>query len=213
MIFSPLPNAQSLMCIGCHADDIEIGCGGAILRWLQERPDTRVTWIVLSGDEERAAEARRSAEAFLGGLGNHRFIQKQFRDTYFPYERTGVKEFFRELAAEFDPDVIFTHCREDMHQDHRLVAELTWNTFRRHLIFEYEIPKYEGDLGHPNVFFPLDEATARKKVETTLASFPSQQARPWFQPETLWAMLRIRGVECAAPSGYAEGLHCRKLCY
>jgi len=211
MISAILDNIGSVLCIGAHADDIEIGCGGSVLRLLADNSRTKVTWVVLSGDEARAAEARQSAERFLAEVSEVTIIQKTFRDTFFPYDGGEIKEFFRELSASVQPDVIFTHRREDMHQDHRLVAELTWNAFRNHLILEYEIPKYEGDLGHPNVFFNLDEETCRRKIDTTLECFASQREKPWFTADTLQALLRLRGVESASPTGFAEGLYCRKV--
>ena len=159
------------------------------------------------------AESQRSAELFLRNAATTRVEVQQFRDSFFPYQGGAVKEFFRELQAAVDPDLIFTHRREDLHQDHRLVAELTWNTFRRHLIFEYEIPKYEGDLGQPNLFADLDEATCRSKIEHLLEAFPSQHAKPWFTADTFWSLLRIRGLESGGETRLAEAFHVRKLLF
>jgi len=211
MISAWLDQVHTILCLGAHADDIEIGCGGTLLKLLSEHKSSLVYWVVFSANDSRAEEARRSAELFLGEAAESHVVIKAFRDTFFPFEGAQIKEYFRELQSQVSPDVIFTHRREDMHQDHRLMAELTWNAFRDHLIFEYEIPKYEGDLGMPNVFVPLDESTAQKKVDNLLTAFPSQHAKPWFTEDTFRALLRIRGIECNSPSGYAEGLYCRKL--
>ncbi|HJN13250.1 MAG TPA: PIG-L deacetylase family protein [Pirellulaceae bacterium] len=211
MINLQIRGLRTILCIGAHADDIEIGCGGALLKLLADHPSAKVVWVVLSADDQREAEARRSAEEFLSDAAESDVVIRHFRDTFFPYDGGEIKEFFRELQGRVSPDVIFTHRREDMHQDHRLVAELTWNTFRNHLILEYEIPKYEGDLGTPNVFYPLDRSVCARKVETIYHEFASQQARSWFTEETFWSLLRIRGIECASPTGYAEALYARKL--
>ena len=146
------------------------------------------------------------------GAASHQVVLKTFRDTFFPGQYAPIKEFFEELKQQVAPDLVFTHRREDLHQDHRLTAELTWCAFRDHLVLEYEIPKYEGDLGAPNVFVPLDEPVCRRKIDLLMESFPSQQAvRPWFTPDTYWALLRLRGLECNSPTRYAEGLYARKL--
>ena len=200
-----------VLAIGAHADDIEIGCGGTILRLVAEHPGLAVDWLVLSGMGQRAEEATDSAAAFTEGAGETRVTVEGFRDGFFPYDGGAVKERFERLKAEVDPDLILTHRLEDRHQDHRLVAELTWNTFRGHLILEYEIPKYEGDLGHPNLFVPLEAEHCRRKIELLRKSFPSQVGRSWFTDDTFWALLRLRGVEAGAGGGYAEGFHCRKL--
>jgi LmbE family N-acetylglucosaminyl deacetylase len=165
-----------------------------------------VWWVVLSGEPNRADEARRSAAAWLAGAGQRQVICGDFRDRYFPAQWAQIKEFIHDIAARVEPDLIFTHRRDDAHQDHRLVGELTWNAFRNHLICEYEIPKYEGDLGQPNVFLELDEATCRRKVDLLQNSFLSQQDKPWFTSDALWALLRLRGLECNSPSRFAEGV-------
>ena len=211
MINLQLDNLKTILCIGSHADDIEIGCGGTILKLLEQNKNVNVCWVVLSGSDARAEEARRSAESFLAGAAESRIIIKSFRDSFFPYEGEEIKKFFFEMQSGISPDLILTHRLEDRHQDHRLVAELTWNTFRDHLILEYEIPKYEGDLGHPNVFVPLSEAICERKVNTIVDTFASQHDKPWFTADTFWAMLRIRGIEAASSSGAAEGLYGRKM--
>ena len=200
-----------ILCLGAHCDDIEIGAGGALLRLLAERPGSSVHWVVFASNDQRAREAKESAAEFLSGAGRCSVVVKSFRESYFPFVAAEIKDDFERLKGEGDPDVVFTHHLADRHQDHRLIAELTWNTFRNHLVAEYEIPKYEGDLGAPNLFFPLPESIARRKIELILRHFPSQAGRAWFRPETFEAVLRLRGVECNAPEGWAEGFHCRKL--
>jgi LmbE family N-acetylglucosaminyl deacetylase len=200
----------SVLAIGSHADDIEIGCGGTLLDLAETYPKLEVHWVVLSADEERAKEARSSAEAFLERAAAREIAVESFRDAFFPYGGE-VKEFFEELKTRITPDLVLTHHGSDLHQDHRLVAELTWNTFRDHLILEYEVPKYDGDLGSPNVFVHLDEATCRRKVELILHSFPSQRRRAWFTEDLFLALMRLRGMESNSPSGFAEALYGRKL--
>jgi LmbE family N-acetylglucosaminyl deacetylase len=200
-----------VLALGAHADDIEIGCGGTLLRLVAEHPNLSVHWVVLSGEGERAGEAADSAAAFLEGAGASRVEVEGFRDGFFPYLGAAVKQFFESLKSRVSPDLILAPRLEDRHQDHRLVAELTWNTFRDHLILEYEIPKYEGDLGQPNLFVPLEPERAERKIELLRKHFPSQAGRGWFSDETFWAILRLRGIESNAPSGLAEAFHARKL--
>jgi LmbE family N-acetylglucosaminyl deacetylase len=202
---------RRILCIGAHCDDIEIGCGGTILRLVAEHPGLAVDWLVLSGTGGRAEEAADSAAAFLEGAGRTRVTVEGFRDGFLPYDGGAVKERFERLKAEIDPDLILTHRLEDRHQDHRLVAELTWNTFRDHLILEYEIPKYDGDLGAPNVFVHLDDEVCRRKVEALRTCFPSQAGKPWFDDDVFRALLRLRGMESRSPSGLAEAFYGRKL--
>jgi LmbE family N-acetylglucosaminyl deacetylase len=200
-----------VLAIGAHADDIEIGCGGTLLRLVGERRDLAVDWVVLSGDGDRSTEAADSATAFLDGALERRISVERFRDGFLPYDGAAVKERFERLKTEVTPDLVLTHHLEDRHQDHRLVAELTWNTFRDHLILEYEIPKYEGDLGHPNLFVPLATEVCERKVELLRKGFPSQAGRDWFTDDTFWAVLRLRGLESRSPTRYAEAFHARKL--
>lgn len=204
-------NVRHILCLGCHADDVEIGCGGTLLRWIRQFPEATVHWVVLSGEGARADEARQSAEAFLQNAGGRHIVIRNFRDRFFPYQGEEIKNCIHSIAAEVSPDIIFTHRRDDAHQDHRLVAELTWHAFRNHLILEYEIPKYEGDLGKPNVFVPLSESICREKVERLNECFPSQHDKPWFTADTFWSLLRIRGLECNSPSRLAEGFYSRKI--
>jgi len=201
----------TILALGAHADDIEIGCGGTILRLAELAPAAHVHWVVLSGGAERAAEARASATDFLSGFASSNVVVEGFRDGFFPYTGAGVKDFFEGLKAELSPDLILTHQRADLHQDHRLTCELTWNTFRDHLILEYEVPKYDGDFGSPNLFVHVSEELAERKVRTILARFSSQHDRQWFTEDLFHAALRLRGMESNSPSGRAEGFYCRKL--
>ena len=199
-----------LLCLGSHSDDIEIGCGGTILRLLSEIRELDIVWIVFGASNEREREARNSAELFLSQVKRKEIIIKNFRDGFFPFEGTQIKNYFEELKR-ISPDLIFTHNRKDAHQDHRLIAELTWNTFRNHLILEYEIPKYDGDLGQPNLFVPLDREFYDKKIRYVMDAFETQRTKPWFAKETFLGLMRLRGMECVAASGYAEAFYCRKI--
>jgi len=211
LTFSPPP--RTVLCLGAHPDDLEIGCGGTVLQLLAQHADVTVHWVVLTGDAQRAKEARASAAKVLKGAAAQHVRLEQFRDGYLPFDGARVKDAFEDLKRTVTPtpDLIFTHCRADAHQDHRLVAELTWNTFRDHCILEYEVAKYDGDLGHPNVFVPLSDAVRRQKLELLMSGFPSQQGKQWFSEATFDGLMRLRGVECAAPEGYAEAFHGRKL--
>jgi LmbE family N-acetylglucosaminyl deacetylase len=203
------PNGpRRILALGAHADDIEIGCGGTLLRLVAEQAGLEVKWVVFWCTPERAREAHASAAAFLEGVERD-VVVKDFRDGFLPYTGAEVKEAFEELKREFSPDIVFTHHREDRHQDHRLVSELTWNTWRDHLILEYEIPKYDGDLGSPNVFVALPEAMVDRKIDLVLHHFASQASKQWLTRDLLRAVARIRGVECAAP--LAEAFHGRKI--
>jgi LmbE family N-acetylglucosaminyl deacetylase len=199
-----------VLAIGAHSDDIEIGCGGTVLRLVEDGLAASVGWVVLSAAGERAEEARASAASFLKQAPEHEVVVRGFRDGFLPYEGYQVKEFFEELKR-FDPDLVLTHRRADVHQDHRLVGELTWNTFRNHLVLEYEIPKYEGDLGQPNLFVTLDRSRCERKIELLMEGFRSQRDRRWFTEDTFWSLLRLRGLESNSPSTYAEAFHARKL--
>jgi LmbE family N-acetylglucosaminyl deacetylase len=209
--FGNPPSPLRILCLGAHSDDIEIGCGGTVLRLLAERPGSTVHWVVVSATGPREAEARASAESFLAGAQTKNIVTRAFRESYFPAAWADIKDFFEETRRAFEPDVVFTHHPKDLHQDHRVVAELTWNTFRNHLVLEYEIPKYEGDLGTPNLFVPLTRAHADRKVELLLRHFPSQASRAWFRPDTFHGLMSVRAVECSAPEGRAEAFHTRKV--
>lgn len=200
-----------VLCLGAHSDDIEIGCGGTILRLVREHLNLVIHWVVFASSGQRGTEALASAERFLEPLRNKRVVLRDFRDGFLPYSGRDLKECFEQLKQEVNPDIIFTHYRQDLHQDHRCVNELTWNTFRNHLILEYEIPKYDGDLGSPNLFVNLDEPTCRTKARLVLESFASQRDKHWFTEDTLLALPRLRGVESRSPGRYAEAFYCRKL--
>ena len=199
-----------LLCLGAHADDIEIGCGGLILSLIARYPDVEVDWIVFSGSSERSGEAQHSAELFLRGTARKRILVKGFRDGFFPYEGASIKTVFEELKQECSPHIVLTHHRDDRHQDHRVLSDLAWNTFRDHMILEYEIPKFDGDLGSPNCFVPLDGATCARKVEYLVTAFGSQRDKHWFTKETFLGLMRLRGMECRARDGYAEAFYARK---
>jgi LmbE family N-acetylglucosaminyl deacetylase len=205
------PRLRSVLALGSHSDDIEIGCGATLLALSRARPEVEITWVVLGAEGEREREARASAEAFMGAATSSEVVVHGFRDGFFPYIGGEVKDVFEELKSRLDPDVILTHARHDLHQDHRLVCELTWNTWRDHLILEYEIPKYDGDLGTPNVFVPVSEEIAQEKVKLVLEAFKSQTEKHWFDEELFLGLMRVRGMEGRAPSGYAEAFTCRKL--
>jgi LmbE family N-acetylglucosaminyl deacetylase len=210
MVLDLGPKTQDLevLCVGAHPDDIEIGCGGTLLE-IARRPGTRFHWIVLSGDEARAQEAEAGAALFLKDAP-YDLTLGSFRDGFFPYEGGDMKNLFEGLKDRVSPDLVFTHFRDDRHQDHRLVSELTWNTFRDHMILEYEVPKYDGDLGRPNCYVALPEATALGKVQHLENAFPSQADKDWFDRDTFLGLMRLRGVEARSPSGYAEGFHSYK---
>jgi LmbE family N-acetylglucosaminyl deacetylase len=201
----------NILCLGCHSDDIEIGCGGAILRLRNQYPNAVFHWVVFSAGGIREAEARKAAELFAGAIALRGPLLKTFRDGFMPFFGDEVKEVFEELKQSVSPDLIFTHYRKDAHQDHRLIAELSWNTFRNHLILEYEIPKYDGDLGQPSLFVPLEVDIYERKVQYLMDSFQSQRGKRWFQAETFLSLMRLRGIECNAATGYAEAFYCRKL--
>lgn len=200
-----------LLVLGAHSDDIEIGCGGTVLRLAAEGRLAAVDWVVLSASGEREREARAGADAFLTGVAERRIEIDGFRDGFLPYEGRAVKETFEALKARISPDLILTHRRDDLHQDHRLVSELTWNTFRDHVILEYEIPKYDGDLASANVYVELTGDTVRRKIDLLLEVFRSQADRSWFTADTFRATLRLRGVESNAAHGHAEGFVGRKI--
>lgn len=204
-------STRKILCLGAHADDIEIGCGGTVLRWLGEHQNLEFHWVVLSSNEKRKREALKGANLFLQGARKKQILVESFRDGFFPYIGADIKEYFEGLKKNFSPDIVLTHYRDDRHQDHRLVSDLTWNTFRSELILEYEIPKYDGDLGQPNFFVRLDEAVCRKKTRYILETFQTQTGKHWLTEDTLRALLRLRGVESAAPGKYAEAFYCRKL--
>jgi LmbE family N-acetylglucosaminyl deacetylase len=199
---------RELLCLGAHSDDIEIGCGGTVLELLAANAGIRVTWAVFSGDARREAEARRAARRFLKNAASSEVVVQKHRDAFFPSETTEIKEFFEQLKRTTKPDLILTHYRHDRHQDHRTISDLTWNTFRDHFVLEYEIPKYDGDLGTPNFFVPVSRRHARRKVADICGLFESQQGQHWFTPDLFFGLMRLRGIECGTE--FAEAFHARK---
>jgi LmbE family N-acetylglucosaminyl deacetylase len=213
MLKLSLPASDSpftVLCLGAHSDDIEIGCGGTLLQLRKSLPRVRFHWVVFSASGPRGQEARRAADLFTAGCGRE-IVLKAYRDGFLPYDGGEVKSFFEEMKGQVNPDLIFTHWSGDAHQDHRLISELTRNTFRNHLILEYEVPKYDGDLGRPNVFVPLEDAAYLEKVDYLFQAFESQRAKPWFDRQTFLGLMRIRGMESNSASGYAEAFYARKV--
>jgi LmbE family N-acetylglucosaminyl deacetylase len=203
--------SPSILLLGAHCDDIEIGCGGSVIRLARRYPTARFIWITLSSEPRRAAETRAAAARLLDGSRDTVVRVEQFRGSYFPHDGAGLKDYFENLK-QYSPDLILTHSRHDLHQDHRVTNELTWNTFRDHSILEYEVPKFDGDLGVPNVFIPLTRAELKRKCDILIECFPSQTERQWFTRDTFEAIARLRGIECNAPEGYAEAFFGRKIC-
>jgi LmbE family N-acetylglucosaminyl deacetylase len=201
----------TVLCLGAHADDIEIGCGGTLLKLTEQNREVTVYWVVFSATPPRVREARRSAQVFLQNARVKKVIIKNFRDSYFPFMGGRIKNFVQQLSREVSPDLIFTHRRKDLHQDHRLLAELTWNAFRDHLILEYEIPKYDGDMGAPNAYVHLSKNAAKRKVRHICDQFKTQRSKQWFNEDTFLALLRLRGIESNSPSKYAEAFYCQKM--
>src|SRR3990172_7628294 len=211
-IFKTIPKRNlKILCIGAHSDDIEIGCGGSILRLLSEYEYNEVYWVVLGSNGNRDKEAIRSANKFLADARKKKIIIKNFKNSFFPYVGNEIKKYFEKNLKKIAPEIIFTHYRYDLHQDHRMVSDLTWNTFRDQLILEYEILKYDGDIGRPNFFVHLSEEVCRKKIANIIDSFKTQRNKDWFTKDTFFSMLRIRGIESRSPEKYAEGFYCRKL--
>jgi LmbE family N-acetylglucosaminyl deacetylase len=206
----PEAAAARVLAIGAHPDDIEIGCAGTILKLIEQGMVSELTWVVLSGEDGRADEARRSAEALLEGVPRSEVVVCEFPDGFFPYEGKRIKDFFERLKVNLEPHVVLTHQRGDLHQDHRLSCELTWNTFRDHLILEYEVPKYDGDMSAPNAFVPLSERLGQRKIDHLMSHFGSQRSKRWYGEDVFSSLLRLRGMECNSPSAYAEAFFCRK---
>ncbi|NPU68230.1 PIG-L family deacetylase [Bradyrhizobium sp. 83012] len=201
----------SVLCLGAHSDDIEIGAGGTLLTWLDQGVRLDVHWCVLSGNGERGTEAKASADDFLAEAAGRSLEIMNFRDGFFPEQGEEIKAWFEALKGRIEPDVILAHRRDDAHQDHRQVNRLVWNTFRDHLVLEYEIPKWDGDLGRPNVYMPVPEIVMKRKVALLMSHFGSQRSKQWFDPETFMGLARLRGMECRAPERYAEAFVTRKL--
>ena len=200
----------TILAMGAHCDDIEIGCGGAILSIIKDNPHVNITWIVFSSTEKRKVEATKGAKLYCENAAAFDLRIMDFKDGFLPYHGEDLKNTFESLKGEINPDLIFTHYRHDLHQDHRLVSELTWNTFRNHLILEYEIPKWDGDIGTPNTFVHLDEATGLKKIKYLQQIYNSQKTKAWFTDDLFWSLMRIRGMESNSPSLIAEAFYSRK---
>lgn len=208
-----LTEVDTVLCLGAHSDDIEIGCGGTLLQLIAANPQLSVHWVVFSGGKVREGEARASAERFLAGAAHKSTEILDFRDSFFPDQWARIKEAIARLSKRVTPDLIFSHRLEDRHQDHRVIAELTWCAFRDHLVLEYEIPKYEGDLGQPNFYSPITEQICDDKITAVVECFESQSDKPWFDAELFRSLMRLRGSECNSPTRYAEAFHCRKTTF
>jgi LmbE family N-acetylglucosaminyl deacetylase len=200
-----------VLCVGAHCDDIEIGCGGTLLQLQQTSAPLTIDWAILSGTQERRSEAISSMEQFVAPRHRGSLTFGDLPDANFPADYSGAKAFFSSLRSNANPDLVFCHARDDAHQDHRIVNEMTWGAFRDHCILEYEIMKWDGDLGRPNAYVPLDPEQAEAKVALLMSAYGSQRSRDWFTPDAFRAVMRIRGLECRAPSGLAEGFVARKL--
>jgi len=202
-------NLRKLLCLGAHSDDVEIGAGGTVLHLLRQHPELEVCWVVFTAAGARQDEAVASAEMFLSAARSKQIITYDFRDGFLPFVGEAVKERFEQLKQIFQPDLILTHFRDDAHQDHRLISQLTWNTYRNHPIWEYEIPKWDGDIGRPNLFVPLEEQDVSNKIEYLHRCFATQRSKHWFEEELFRSLLRLRGIE--SNTRYAEAFHARKL--
>lgn len=207
----PSGRRMRVLCLGAHSDDIEIGCGATLALLARRRRPPEFRWVVYSASNARAREARLGARQFLGPAAAGAVEVHEFRDGFFPAQFAEIKETFESLARDFAPDLVFTHSRDDRHQDHRVVSDLTWNTFRHALILEYEVPKWDGDLGRPNCYVPIAASAARRKARALVKVFGTQRSKDWFSEETFLGLMRIRGVECRAPGGYAEAFLARKF--
>ena len=203
-----LPADGTILCLGAHSDDIEIGCSGLLMQLHARHPGLRFAWVVFSGDDIRERETRAAAAAVMRGANLSLTVHK-FRGSYFPYCGSDIKDAFEGLRSRVNPDLVLTHYLTDRHQDHRVISELTWNTYRNHVVLEYEIPKYDGDLAHPGVFCPLPEVMVEKKIATLLECFGSQRSHQWFDADLFRGHMRLRGVECNSPTRFAEAFHAR----
>jgi LmbE family N-acetylglucosaminyl deacetylase len=211
VIASQFSGLQRVLCIGAHSDDIEIGCGGTILHLQKQFPGLQFYWICFCSNPARAKEALKSAAFFLRKSPRCKVVIKEFCDGFLPYTGGDVKQIFEQIKSSFSPDLVFTHARHDLHQDHRFLSELTWNTFRNHLILEYEIPKYDADLRSPNFFVPLSKTIADAKVRALMKFFGTQRNKHWFSEDLFHSLHRLRGIESASPTGLAEGFYSRKM--
>lgn len=203
--------SPTVLMLGAHCDDIEIGCGGTILKLLGMYPQLNVHWVVFSSNSVREKEAQHAAETFLAGANSKTIVVKNFRNGYFPFVGADIKDYFEQIKQQVLPDVVFTHFRNDLHQDHRVISNLAWNTFRDHLLLEYEIMKYDGDIGNPNFFVTLDESYTKRKIDYLFECFESQKDKQWFTEDTFASLMRLRGIEANAPGRYAEAFYVRKI--
>jgi len=201
----------SILCLGAHSDDIEIGAGASLLQWITSGAELNILWCVLSANGDREGEARSSAHSFLAGAAQAEVETLHFRDGFFPVEGEKIKEWFEAVKSRFQPDLILTHRSDDAHQDHREVCRHTWNTFRDHLVLEYEIPKWDGDLGQPNLYVPLKSTALERKIDLLMTHFATQRSKDWFDRDTFRGLARLRGMECRAPERYAEAFFARKI--
>lgn len=206
------PSVRRVLCIGAHCDDVEIGCGATLLAIARSRPDIEVDIVVFTSEDQRASESQQALDELLGTSLRWSLRFGSFRNSYFPAQWSAIKEYMETVRQQSQPDLILTHCRDDLHQDHRTLGELTWNAFRDHWVLEYEIPKFDGDLGRPNVFVPLDLELVERKIDVLLRCFPSQAGKAWFTGDTFRGLMRLRGIECQSPGGFAEAFTSRKLC-
>jgi LmbE family N-acetylglucosaminyl deacetylase len=211
-LVSNLDRPLRVIALGAHADDIELGCGATILQLVSRYPDTEFLWAIASAEGNRAHEACASVEGFTKGIARTPdLVIGGFRDGYLPFGGTAVKEWVHTLGDRLSADVVFTHARDDLHQDHRFISELALNAFRDQPILEFEIPKYDGDLGAPNTFVPVEAELARRKCGLLVEHYESQLGKPWFNDDVFLGLMRIRGMESRSPSGYAEAFYCRKF--
>jgi LmbE family N-acetylglucosaminyl deacetylase len=206
----PRDRQANILVLGAHSDDVEIGCGATLIRLAAERSGALVHWVVFSAVGPREHEAKASAEEFLAAFADHRVTTHGFRDAYFPQQLSEIKDAFEALKSQIAPDLILTHHGLDRHQDHKVISDLTWNTFRNHMILEYEIPKYDGGLGDPNVFVPVTREQCDRKIDALLRHFQTQRNKHWFSHDLFAGLMRVRGLEANSPSGLAEAFHCRK---
>jgi LmbE family N-acetylglucosaminyl deacetylase len=201
----------SVLCVGAHADDIEIGAGATILGWIKRGVRLEVHWAVLGATGRRREEAHASAKEFLAGTARATIDLAAFKDGFFPYQGAELKAWFESLKERVSPHIILSHWRGDAHQDHREVSQLTWSTFRDHIILEYEIPKWDGDLHQPNVYIPTSRTLMERKAKLLHDHFGTQRSKDWFDARTFMGLARLRGAECRAPEGFAEAFYGRKL--
>jgi LmbE family N-acetylglucosaminyl deacetylase len=199
----------SVLCLGAHSDDIEIGAGATLLSMMERGVNLEVLWVVLSAPGIREVEAKASAADFLAAATSAQIEVKCFKDGFFPEQGEAIKSTFEALKREVNPDVILTHHRDDAHQDHRHVCRLTWNTFRNHCILEYEIPKWDGDMSQPNLYMPISATALQRKIDLLNSHFGSQRSKQWFDAEIFRGVARLRGMECR--ERYAEAFFARKL--